>query len=175
MILARYSADMRAARPPDNVAAGRRVPLVADLCQPGRQASVPMAVGADAQGFQIPAVVAVVLRGQLGPQLGGLGRRLCRKASAHSRRTCGERSWPAASQRQHVEPQLASGSQGRDANVGVGVFQRPLEMLAGRGLRSSPAATMPGHASADCRICTASATPARPRLLHARARAVQAR
>ena len=34
----------------------------------GGEAAVPIKIGADAEGFQIPTVFAVVLRGEFGPE-----------------------------------------------------------------------------------------------------------
>ena len=62
-----------AARAPDDIASGRGVPFVADLGQPGIEEPVPLAVGADAEGFEVPAILAVMLQGQLRPELRGLG------------------------------------------------------------------------------------------------------
>src|SRR5205814_2309544 len=64
-----------ASRAPDNIAAGRRVPLVAGVRQPGIEEFVPLFIRAGAEGLEIPAVLAVVLRGQLRPEFGRSGRR----------------------------------------------------------------------------------------------------
>lgn len=61
-----------AARVPDHMPClGGGDVVLADFRQPGRQERVPVPIRADAKGFQIPAVLAVMLLGQRRPKFGG--------------------------------------------------------------------------------------------------------
>src|SRR6185369_2958464 len=54
----------------DDFTPRRCVPLAPGFRQPGVKELVPLVVRTDAQRLEIPAVFAVVLRGQLRPELG---------------------------------------------------------------------------------------------------------
>jgi hypothetical protein len=64
----------RAAHAPDDIAPGKRIPFVANHCEPCVEADVLVADRADAERFKIPAVLAVVLRGERGPEFFDLVR-----------------------------------------------------------------------------------------------------
>src|SRR4051812_15457728 len=64
----------RGPRAPDDVASRLRVPAAADFPEPGGEERVPLLVRADPERFEIPAVVAIVLGGQFGPEARGLCR-----------------------------------------------------------------------------------------------------
>src|SRR5207302_1275536 len=55
---------------PDDFAASGCVPFIADLSEPCAEKFVFLFVGGDAEGFEIPAIFAVVLLGERGPQFG---------------------------------------------------------------------------------------------------------
>ena len=74
---------LRGAQTPDDVAAGGRVPLVADGGEPRVEARVLIARRADAERFEIPAILAVVLLRERGPEFGDVFRAV--QARARSR------------------------------------------------------------------------------------------
>ena len=137
----------------------------ADALQPRGEKRIPLLVGPDSERFEIPAVVAIVLQGQVGPQFGGLRRTDC--AATRSR----IRGAPAATGsftncsdiRQHVGTAHARRRcpQCRDADIEIRIAQAPFRCASRHVLRSCSAATVPARDSAGCRIDTALPVPAR--------------
>ncbi len=70
--LSQQFGSLPSAGAPDNVPSGRCVPLVAHLFEPLIKKTIPLAIGGDPERLQIPAVLAVMSLGQLGPYLGSL-------------------------------------------------------------------------------------------------------
>ena len=56
-----------AARTPHDIPPCRRLPLAANVRQPRVQKCIPLLIGPDAERFQVPAVMAIVLRRELRP------------------------------------------------------------------------------------------------------------
>ena len=151
--------------PPDDVATGRRsVQLSLAFAQPGGKAGVPLLVGPDPQRFEIPAVLAVVLGRQLGPQVGGFGRFACAAERWHIRDEPAARDrglvWRRAastsrfSSRACRSPVMRMSGSDRRPAADVNVLLRPARHQA------CSVATVPAPDSADCRIETASRVPA---------------
>ena len=89
-----------------------------------------MLVGPDAQRFEIPAVLAVVLQGEFRPQFGSRGRFAVPQGdgalAANLRRRIVDQLGHI---RDHVELQLARGPQRRDADVRIGIAERRFDVL----------------------------------------------
>src|SRR5687768_12769422 len=62
--------SFRAADAPDDVATGRSVPVVVDLFEPGVKELFILGGRADAQRFEIPAILAIMLLRERGPEFG---------------------------------------------------------------------------------------------------------
>ena len=60
------------AETPDDIAAACGIPIALHFAHPGVKALIIVADGTDAQGFEVPAIYAVMQGGELGPDFGAL-------------------------------------------------------------------------------------------------------